>query len=347
MPKGERHVGLLSVVAPVLNEEEILETFYGRVRDALESCHGLEWELILVDDGSTDSTPEILASLSAEDPRVRSVQLSRNFGYQAASTAALDHARGDAVVTIDADLQDPPELIPEMVAAWQAGSDVVYAVRRDRRGEGRAKLVTARWFSRIFTRLANLPIETNAGDFRLLDRRAVNVLRRMPERNRFLRGMSVWVGYTQSSIPYDRDPRFAGDTRYRWGTLLKISLDAITSFSAAPLQMATVFGFVVSFIAFLGIPYVLITRLFGVYVEGISTLLFAILLLGGIQLITLGIIGEYVSRIYDEVKRRPMYVVKGRNNLAAPERLQIGDRFDDDGQPEAPAMRGTRSDDDA
>jgi dolichol-phosphate mannosyltransferase len=313
---GARQLGLLSVTAPVLNEEDVIELFYDRVRAALE---GIDFELVLVDDGSTDRTPQLLAQLAEQDERVRVVELSRNFGYQAAVAAGIDHCTGAAVVTIDADLQDPPELIPELIAEWADGADVVYAARRDRKGESRLKLVTARWFSALFTRLAELDIPTNVGDFRLLDRRAVTALRRMPERNRFMRGMTVWVGFRQSSVPYDRDARQAGDTRYRWRTLLRISLDAISSFSHVPLQLATLVGFIVSFVAFLGLPYVVISRLLDVFVvEGLSTLLFAVLFLGGIQLITLGIIGEYISRIYDEVKHRPLYLVGRRQNVGPP-----------------------------
>ena len=316
MSGTERRLELLSIVAPVLDEAELIEAFYERTVGAIEP---LPFELVLVDDGSTDETPRMLAELGARDSRVRVVTLSRNFGYQPAVAAGLDHARGDAVVTIDADLQDPPELIGEMLERWRAGSDVVYAIRRERRGESRLKLVTARWFSRVFRRLAELDIPANVGDYRLLDRRAVQVLRQMPERNRFLRGMTVWVGFTQSSVAYDRDPRYAGETRYRWRTLARISLDALSSFSHVPLQIATLMGFVVSGLAFLGIPYVIVNRLLGFYVEGVSTLLFVVLLLGGIQLITLGIIGEYISRIYDEVKRRPLYVVRSRLNANPPE----------------------------
>ncbi|MFL5871454.1 MAG: glycosyltransferase family 2 protein [Solirubrobacterales bacterium] len=314
-PSETRRLGLLSVTAPLLNEAEVLPIFYERVIAALE---GIEFELVLIDDGSTDGTREILRDLAASDPRVKVVELSRNFGYQAAVAAGIDHCRGDAVVTIDGDLQDPPEVIGELLEEWRAGSDVVYAVRRERPGESRLKLATARWFSAIFRRLAELDLPAHAGDFRLLDRRAVDALRRMPERSRFMRGMTVWVGYRQSSVSYDRQPRAAGVTSYRWRTLLRISLDAISSFSHTPLQIATVVGFVVSFLAFLGIPYVIINKLLGFYVEGVSTLLFAILLLGGIQLITLGIIGEYISRIYDEVKRRPLYIVDERLNAAPP-----------------------------
>ena len=303
---------LISVTAPVLNEEEVLPALYERIIAALE---GANFELVLVDDGSTDSTPEILDRLAEEDERVKVIHLSRQFGYQAAVAAGLEHCHGDAVITIDGDLQDPPELIPQLIEEWRQGSDVVYAVREHREGEGRVKLVTARWFSAIFRRLAELDIPEDAGDFRLLSRRAVEALRQMPERNRFMRGMTVWVGFRQSSVPYQRDARFAGTTRYRWRTLLKISLDAISSFSHVPLQIATIAGFIVSFIAFLGIPYVIVNNLLGFYVEGVSTLLFVMLFLGGVQLITLGIIGEYVSRIYDETKRRPLYVVSERRNL--------------------------------
>jgi glycosyltransferase involved in cell wall biosynthesis len=318
-----REPRLISVVSPVLDEADVLDAFHERVSSALSDW---EFELILVDDGSSDDTPEVLAALAERDPRVRVVMLSRNFGQEAAVSAGLDHAAGDVVVTMDADLQDPPEVIPKLLARWSEGADVVYAVREAREGEGRMKLATSRWFTRLFNRVAGLDIQPGVGDFRLLDRRAVEALRRMPERARFLRGLSLWVGYTQSSVPFRRDARFAGETSYSWRKMFRYSLDALTSFSRAPLHLATLLGFAVSFLAFLGIPYVIVNRVLGFYVEGISTVLFAILLLGGIQLITLGIVGEYISRIYDEVKRRPLYVVRTRLNAAEPQRERADER---------------------
>jgi polyisoprenyl-phosphate glycosyltransferase len=311
-----REPSLISVVSPVLDEADVLEAFHERISSALADW---EFELILVDDGSSDRTPEVLESLAARDPRVRVVMLSRNFGQEAAVSAGLDHSSGDLVVTMDADLQDPPEVIPKLLARWREGADVVYAVREARHGEGWMKLATSRWFTRLFSRTAGLEIHPGIGDFRLLDRRVVDVLRDMPERARFLRGLSLWVGFTQSSVPFQRDARFAGRTSYSWGKMTRYSLDALTSFSRAPLHLATLLGFAVSFLALLGIPYVIVGRILDFYVEGISSLLFAVLLLGGIQLITLGIVGEYVARIYDEVKRRPLYVVRTRLNLAEPQ----------------------------
>jgi dolichol-phosphate mannosyltransferase len=306
-----RVLSLLSVCAPVLNEESGVEEFYARVVEALA---GIPFELVIVDDGSSDRTPEILARLASTDPRVRVVTLSRNFGHQAAITAGLDHALGDAVVMIDADLQDPPELILEMLDHWRRGSDVVYAVREHRAGETWFKLTTARWFYRLFSRLTGLDLTQNSGDYRLLDRRALDTLLQMRERSRFLRGMTVWVGFTQTAVPYQRDPRYAGETKYTLSKMMRFSLDAVSSFSHAPLQAATLLGFAFSLIAFLSIPLVVAARIADLYVPGISSLLIVVLLLGGIQLITVGIIGEYVGRIYDEVKRRPLYVVRGRRN---------------------------------
>lgn len=307
-----RRLGLLSVVAPVYDEEAGLEAFYSRVCTALRA---IPFELVLVDDGSRDSSPQILERLADSDPRVCVVFLSRNFGHQTALTAGLDHARGDAVVMIDADLQDPPELIPEMVDYWRRGCDVVYAVRRERAGESAFKLKTAKWFYSLFGALAQVQLQHNSGDFRLLDRRALDALNSMRERHRFLRGMTVWVGFTQAAVPYERDARYAGETKYTLPRMIRFSLDAIFSFSHRPLQLATLTGFIFSALAFVAIPVVIILRLLNSYIPGFATITIVILLLGGIQLIAVGIMGEYVGRIYDEVKGRPLYLVRARRNL--------------------------------
>jgi len=308
----QRELTLLSVVAPLYNEAETLGEFYRRVKAVVED---LPHEIVLVDDGSTDSTAEQLRRLAEEDERLCVVTLSRNFGHQAAITAGLDHACGDAVVMIDADLQDPPELIPEMLARWREGFDVVSAVREAREGETFFKLATARWFYGLFARLAQIDLQAQAADFRLLDRAALDALNAMRERNRFLRGMSVWVGFRQTSVPFQREARFAGETKYTLRKMFRFSLDAIFSFSNVPLQMATLAGFIFSAIAFLAIPVAIGFRAAGQFVPGITTVLLVVLLLGGIQLISVGIIGEYLGRIYDEVKRRPLYVVRDRINF--------------------------------
>jgi dolichol-phosphate mannosyltransferase len=313
-----RSLELLSVVAPVYNEELLIDEFYSRVCSALE---GVQFELVLVDDGSSDGSAEKLDRLAAVDPRVHVVYLSRNFGHQTALTAGLDHALGNAVVMLDADLQDPPELIPTMVDHWQSGCDVVYAVREQREGESAFKLTTARWFYSLFDKLAQVPLEHNSGDFRLLDRRPLDALLAMRERNRFLRGMTVWVGYRQAAVPYRRDPRYAGETKYTLSKMLRFSLDAISSFSHRPLQLATLLGFLISTLAFVAIPVVIALRIVGSYLPGFGSITIAVLLLGGIQLIALGIIGEYVGRIYDEVKGRPLYLVSARRNMPDPESM--------------------------
>jgi dolichol-phosphate mannosyltransferase len=311
----EREPGLLSVVAPMYEEQETVEPFRERVAAALD---GIDYELILVDDGSKDSTAAAMARAAAEDPRVKVVALARNFGHQPALTAGLEHARGDVIVMLDGDLQDPPELIPEMLEQWRRGVDVVYAVREQRLGETVFKRVTARGFYSVFRRLTGLDLAVESGDFRLMDRRALDALLAMPERARFLRGMTVWIGFTQTAVPFVRQERHAGVTKYPLRKMLRFSFDAITSFSSAPLQMATFLGFLFSILAFLAIPLAIIARYTEIYERGVPTTLVLILLLGGIQLITVGIIGEYVGRIYDEVKHRPLYVVRERINVEEP-----------------------------
>ena len=310
----DRTLRLLSVVAPVFEEEDLVEAFHARVCAVLEGA-GVPFELVLVDDGSSDRTPALLAALADRDPRVRVIELSRNFGQQAAISAGLASSDADLVGIIDADLQDPPELIPQMLDHWRRGTDVVYAVRRRREGETRFKLTTARWFYRLFSALGDVALEPDSGDFRLLDRAPLDALLSMRERNRFLRGMTVWVGYTQTAVPYEREPRAAGRTKYTPARMLAFSLDAISSFSHRPLQIATLVGFLCAALAFVLIPVIVALRLAGSYLPGFSTITILVLLLGGIQLMAIGLIGEYVGRIYDEVKGRPLYVVRRRRNL--------------------------------
>lgn len=313
-----RELGLLSVVTPMLDEEANAEAFCERVCSTLD---GLDFELVVVDDGSADATARIVAGLVSSNPRIRLLRLSRTFGHQAALTAGLDHARGDAVVTIDADFQDPPEVIHELIEAWRGGADVVLAVRRSRPGEPPWRLKAIGLFYRLFGRISQISYTANSGDFRLLDRKALDVLRTMPERNRFLRGMSVWVGFEQALVEYDRDARAGGTTKYPFFKLLRLALDGVASFSHLPLQVATYLGFAFAILAFLGIPGAIIARIAGIYVPGIASVILVVCLLGGIQLITLGTIGEYIGRIYDEAKRRPVYVVSDRLNvdqMAAP-----------------------------
>jgi dolichol-phosphate mannosyltransferase len=286
---------------------------------------------VIVNDGSSDRTPELLDRIAGTDPRVRVIHLSRNFGHQAAITAGLEHARGDVVAMLDADLQDPPELIGEMIARWSQGADVVYAVREQRAGETAFKLATASWFYRLFNKLAQVDLEPNSGDYRLLDRRALDALLAMTERSRFLRGMTVWVGFNQTAVSYERDARHAGETKYTLRKMLRFSLDAIASFSHLPLQLATYAGILSAGVAFVAIPVVIGLRVFDSYLPGFSSITIAILLLGGIQLIALGVIGEYVGRIYDEVKHRPLYIVGEERN--APGADALGPR----------AVRGARS----
>ena len=298
----------LSVVVPIFNESESVGELHARLTAAVSPLGS--YELVLVDDGSSDGTWERLAAIAADDPHVRLVRLSRNFGHQVALTAGVDAARGDAVVTMDGDLQDPPEVIPELVARWRDGYDVVYGVRAARKGETWYKLWTARLFYRLIRRMSPVAIPENAGDFRLLSRRAANALRGMPERARFIRGMTSWVGFQQVGVPYRREARHAGTTKYPTRRMLRFALDAITSFSTAPLRWVAVMGF--SMVGFCGVylAYALYVRFFtDQAVEGWTTVIVLVLLIGGAQLIGLGVIGQYVGRIYEEAKGRPLYVV--------------------------------------
>jgi dolichol-phosphate mannosyltransferase len=301
----------ISIVVPVFNEEQVLTELYRRICQVMEQV-GQPWELILVDDGSSDQSSKMIAGLNEEDNRVKGITFSRNFGFQLAVTAGLAHSQGDAVILADADLQDPPEVIPQMIEKWLEGYDVVYGVRISREGETWFKRTTAKIFYRIIQRITSVKIPLDTGDFRLMDRRVVNAILKMKERNRFLRGMVPWVGFSQVGIPYERQARFAGEAKFTSvRKMLPFALDAITGFSYFPLQLATLLGFVIAAVSLVAILIVIGLRVFGPTQElsGQATTLVAVLFLGGVQLISLGIIGEYLGRIYDEVKGRPLYVI--------------------------------------
>ena len=299
-----------SIIAPIYNEIESLPLLYRRVADVMEST-GQPWELILVDDGSTDGSTDNIRELAAADERIRPVIFARNFGHQIAITAGWDYARGDAVVIIDADLQDPPEVILDLAKKWQEGYEVVYAVRAEREGETWFKKFTASMFYRLIYRITDVKIPVDTGDFRLMDRKVVEVLKQMKERHRFPRGMSAWVGFRQIGVEYKRAARHAGVTKYPFKKMLRLALNAITSFSYFPLQVATFFGFLSAGVSILAIPLVAVLRLAGShFFEGQTTTLISVLFLGGVQLISLGILGEYIGRLYDEAKGRPLYIVR-------------------------------------
>ncbi len=298
-----------SIVAPCYNEEGNLYELHRRVKEVMEQT-GEPWELVLINDSSTDRTSVIMRELHTIDDRIHYIDFARNFGHQVAVTAGMDYAQGDAIILIDADLQDPPELILEMIKKWQEGYKVVYAVRTERKGETWFKLFTAKLFYRLIYRITDVDIPRDTGDFRLMDRQVVDTMKQMRERHRFIRGMTSWVGFSQTGVYYVREERFAGETNYPLRKMLKFASDAITSFSYAPLQLATYLGFIVAALSGLGMLGVIMARLFGNQAFfGQATTLVMVLFLGGIQLISLGIIGEYLGRIYDEVKERPLYVV--------------------------------------
>lgn len=299
-----------SIIAPIYNEIDNLPELHRRVKDVMNSS-AEPWELILVDDGSTDGSTDKIRELAKQDKTIRPVIFARNFGHQVAITAGWDYARGDAVIIIDADLQDPPEVILELAKKWKEGYEVVYAVRSEREGETWFKKFTAAMFYRLIYSITDVKIPVDTGDFRLMDRKVVNVLKQMKERHRFPRGMSAWVGFKQIGVTYKRAARVAGVTKYPFSKMLRLALNAITSFSYFPLQVATFFGFLSAGVSILAIPLVAILRLAGShFFEGQTTTLISVLFLGGVQLISLGILGEYIGRLYDEAKGRPLYIVR-------------------------------------
>lgn len=311
---------LVTILIPAYNEEEVLDMLMERLGKLIVDNSRYDFEILFVNDGSRDKTLEIIEAYSKRDKRVSYVNLSRNFGKETAMLAGFDHARGDAVVVIDADLQDPPELISQMLEYWQAGYDDVFARRRSRAGESWLKRLTSSWYYRILQSSTKIPIQVDTGDFRLLSRRFVEALKQFRESERYTKGMFSWVGLNKKEILYDRDPRAAGETKWNYRRLLNLAVDGITSFTTTPLRLASVFGFVVSFAAFLYIMYLLIRPLFGVQTGGgYSSLMAVMLFLGGVQLLSLGIIGEYIARIFNETKNRPLYFVEkyhhGQKNI--------------------------------
>jgi glycosyltransferase involved in cell wall biosynthesis len=301
---------VLSVAVPIFNELESLPELYRRVTEVLASQSD-PWELILIDDGSTDGSREWIGEIAQSDLHVHPVIFARNFGHQVAVTAGLDKCRGDALVIMDADLQDPPEVIPELIEKWREGYEVVYAIRAEREGESWFKKITAAVFYRLINRITDVDIPLDTGDFRLMDRQVIDVLTSMREKHRFPRAMVAWVGFRQTGVKYQRAARFAGETKYPFNKMLRLALNAITGFSYFPLQIATYFGFVSAGISILAIPLVITLRLIGnAAFFGQASTLIAVLFLGGVQLISLGILGEYIGRLYDEAKGRPLYIIR-------------------------------------
>jgi len=303
----------LSVIIPVYNEEKNIDPLYQRLLAVVTSL-SVPYEFIFVNDGSADATLDRVKDLIAENGSVKYIDLSRNFGHQVAVTAGLNFCKGKRIVIIDADLQDPPELIADMNAKMNDGFNVVYAKRKTREGETFFKLYTAKVFYKLLSRLTAIHIPVDTGDFRMLDRKVVNTLNQMPERHKFIRGMVSWVGFKQGYVEYDRDKRFAGKTGYTFRKMLRFAVDGITGFSNVPLRLATYFGFIFSFISFILIIYALYSKFFSeTYVQGWASIMISILFIGGVQLICLGVIGEYLLRIDDNIRQRPLYIINETN----------------------------------
>jgi dolichol-phosphate mannosyltransferase len=299
-----------TIIAPIYNEVENIPLLYTRVSEVMAQT-GEPWEFVMVDDGSSDGSTEAILELKDQDEKVKPVIFARNFGHQIAVTAGLDYSRGEAVIIIDADLQDPPEVILDLIQKWNQGFEVVYAVRSKRVGETWFKLFTASAFYRLIQRITDVNIPMDTGDFRLLDRKVVQVLNGMREKHRFLRGMSVWVGFKQTGVEYERAERFAGETKYPLKKMIRFASDAITGFSYFPLQLAMYLGFITNGISIISILVVIILRLAGSQAfSGQATTLIAVLFLGGVQLISIGLLGEYIGRLYDEAKGRPLYITR-------------------------------------
>ncbi len=300
---------LISIVAPCYNESETVDLFVGAIDKILADADFVS-EIIFVDDGSSDDTRERLSRLAASRDNIRAVVLSRNFGKEAALTAGVDHARGDAVIVMDVDLQDPPELVLDFVRKWRDGYDVVYAAREDRQSDTAAKRATANWFYRLFNKMSAIKIPENAGDYRLMDRRVVEHIKALPERSRFMKGLFAWVGFNSVGVPYVRPERAAGESKFNFWKLWNFAIDGFTSFSTAPLRVWTYFGLLIAVASILyAMVIILQTLIFGIDVPGYASLLVFILFFGSIQMISVGILGEYLARLFAEVKQRPIYIV--------------------------------------
>lgn len=301
----------ITLLIPAYNEEEVLEVLFERLDALTKTITNYTFEYLFVNDGSRDNTLEIIKKHAKKDPRISYINFSRNFGKEIAMIAGIDHVRGDAMVIIDADLQDPPELIPEMITYWEEGYDDVYARRKSREGETFVKKETSRWYYKLLQSSTSIPIQIDTGDFRLLDRRCIESLRQFRESQRNTKAMFSWIGYKKKEILYDRDPRVAGETKWNYRKLINLAIDGITSFTTAPLRIATITGIIISAVAFIYIVYLIIRPLFGVSTgAGYSSTLAVILFLGGVQMLFLGIIGEYVGRIFNETKQRPLYLIE-------------------------------------
>ena len=300
----------LSIIAPVFNEEDVVQQFYTSLVEALEPL-SMDVEMVFVDDGSTDGSLRLLSKLQEVDSRINIIELSRNFGKEAAVTAGLDHCSGDAAIIIDVDLQDPPSLIPTLVDKWREGLDVVYAQRTERQGDSWLKKSTAKWFYNLMKKIGPVRIPENTGDFRLMSRQAINALSELRETHRFMKGLFTWIGYSQTAVHYKREPRYGGETKWHYWALWNFAIDGITSFTIAPLKIASYLGLVVALFAFLfGLYIIADTILYGNPVEGYPSLMVIVLFLGAVQLMAIGILGEYVGRIFNETKKRPIYIVK-------------------------------------
>ncbi len=314
---NENNSPLLSVVVPLYNEEQVISEMYSRLRSVLE-LNGVDYEVVLINDGSRDRTEELAKALCRKDPRVKLITFSRNFGHQIAVTAGLDRAAGQAVVVIDADLQDPPEVIVEMIRKWREGCHVVYGARVKRKGESLFKRLTAAAYYRLIRRLTKVDIPVDTGDFRLMDRQVVDQLLVMREQHRFVRGMVSWIGFKQEKVEYVREGRFAGETKYPFRKMVRFAIDGILSFSEIPLKISSVFGLLCAALSFALIVYGLIVKLFypDHAIAGWASVFVAVLFLGGVQLMCVGILGEYLGRVYDEIKGRPLYIVREEVNFS-------------------------------